>query len=214
VDLSTETRLLREDPDANLWQGTWTPDGHRIVYARQAAQGGMDILQSSPHPDSASVAIVETLAVDANPAISPDGRWLAYRSDQEGQPEVYVRPLTGPGGRIKVSTGGGTQPVWSNGGTELTYLALAGLGTAGFAPYWERVTIRADGSTLRVEGRGEPFGRRTYLNGWSSQRQWDLTPDDQRIIAIASTGEASEGYVGRYVVVENFFQELKRLAPN
>jgi hypothetical protein len=104
--------------------------------------------------------------------------------------------------------------VWSKGGTELTYLALAGLNTPLFAPFWERVTIRADGSTLRVEARGEPFGRRAYDNGWNSQRQWDLTPDDQRIIAIGSSGEGLEEYEGRYVVVENFGEELKRLAPN
>jgi serine/threonine-protein kinase len=218
VDLSTEARLLREDPDANLWQGTWTPDGHRIVYGRQAVQGGYDILQSSPHPDSASVAIVETLGVDSNPAISPDGRWLAYRSDQEGQPEVYVEPLTGPGGRLKVSTQGGTQPVWSNRGTELTYLALADYLTPLFAPFWERVTLRADGPTLRVEARGEPFGRRAYSNGWNSQRQWDLMPDDQRIIAIGIgigiSSDAEEEIEGRHIVVENFGEELKRLAPN
>jgi hypothetical protein len=104
--------------------------------------------------------------------------------------------------------------VWSNGGTELTYLALADYLTPLFAPFWERVTIRADGSTLRAEARGEPFGRRVYLNGWNSQRQWDLTLDDQRIIAFASSGEVLEEFEGRYVVVENFFQELNRLAPN
>jgi hypothetical protein len=158
---------------------------------------------------------VETLALDTNPAISPDGRWLAYRSDQEGQPEVYVEPLTGSGGRLKVSTQGGTQPVWSNRGTELTYLALADYLTPQFAPYWERVTIRADGSTLRVEARSEPFGRTVYLNGWNSQRQWDLMPDDQRIIAIGIgiSSDAEEEIEGRYVVVENFFEELMRLAP-
>jgi Tol biopolymer transport system component len=210
VDLSTEARLLREDPDANLWQGTWTPDGHRIVYARQAAQGG-DILQSSPHPDSASVAIVETLAIDTNPAISRDGRWLAYRSDQEGQSEVYVRPLSGPGGQVKVSVDGGVQPIWSHEGTELTYLVLLDNFTPDFAPYWERVTFRADGSALRVEARSEPFGRRIYSNGWSSNAQWDLTPDDQRIIAIDRAVDDEEEYEGRYVEVENFGEELKRL---
>jgi serine/threonine-protein kinase len=211
LDQTTEARLFRQVLDENLFQGTWTPDGNRIVYTRQYVQGGADILQASPHPDSASVAIVETLSVDTNPAISPDGRWLAYRSDQEGQPEVYVRPLTGPGGRIKVSVDGGSQPIWSREGTELTYLVLLDNSTPDFSPYWERVTLRADGSTLRVEARSEPCGRRRYANGWNSNTQWDLTPDGQRVIAIDRTGDAEEEYEGRYIVVENFGEELKRL---
>jgi hypothetical protein len=138
---------------------------------------------------------------------------LAYSSTEEGRLEVYVRPLAGSGGRLKVSTEGGTQPVWSHGGTELTYLALAGLGTPQFAPFLERVMIRAEGSALRVEARDEPFTPWTYTFGWTGHAQWDLTPDAQGVIAFGRPGEASDEYEGRYVVVQNFDEELRRLMP-
>jgi serine/threonine-protein kinase len=59
-----------------------------------------------------------------NPAFSPDGRWLAYTSNESGTSEVYVRPFPGSGGRWQVSTGGGAFPVWSRDGRELLFRAL------------------------------------------------------------------------------------------
>jgi hypothetical protein len=56
-----------------------------------------------------------------SPALSPDGRWLAYVSDESGRAEVYVRPFPGPGGRAQVSNGGGTEPRWSPSGREIFY---------------------------------------------------------------------------------------------
>ena len=56
------------------------------------------------------------------PAVSPDGRWLAYVSDESGQQQVYARPLRGNGDRVQISVGGGTEPAWSKDGRELYYL--------------------------------------------------------------------------------------------
>jgi Tol biopolymer transport system component len=56
-----------------------------------------------------------------SPALSPDGRWLAYVSDESGRAEVYVRPFPGPGGRAQLSIDGGTEPSWSPSGGEIFY---------------------------------------------------------------------------------------------
>ena len=64
-----------------------------------------------------------TPANEMMPAFSPDGRWIAYESDEAGAMDVYVRPYPGPGGKWPISAGGGAQPHWTKGGRELVYLA-------------------------------------------------------------------------------------------
>jgi eukaryotic-like serine/threonine-protein kinase len=63
--------------------------------------------------------------LEAYPALSPDGHWLAYVSDESGRNEVYVRPFPGPGSRTIVSQNGGSEPVWAHSGRELFYKATA-----------------------------------------------------------------------------------------
>src|SRR5207249_3264593 len=86
------------------------------------------------------------------PTFSPDGRWIAYRSDESGRDETYVRPFPGPGGKWQISTGGGTNPTWSRTRHELFY------GTPDqrimVAPYTvEGDSFRAEKPRLWSEGR-------------------------------------------------------------
>jgi serine/threonine-protein kinase len=203
VDLSSEARLLRGDPDADLMEGGWTPDGSRLVYRR-----GADIWHSAPDPGSDAVAIVQTLADERHPALSPDGRWLAYTSNEEGWWEVYIRPFPGPGGRVKDSTDGGIQPRWAHSGNEVFYLLFSPPWTTGS---WMGASIRLDPGPL-VESRVERFPNRTSYLTATTDRFWDVSPDDQHVLVMALP--ASEAAEGRYVVVQNFDAELRRLVPD
>jgi hypothetical protein len=69
------------------------------------------------------VSIVGTPAAEIEPQLSPNGRWLAYTSDESGRMEVYVRPFNAPGGAWLISTYGGSDPRWRSDGTELYYLS-------------------------------------------------------------------------------------------
>jgi dipeptidyl aminopeptidase/acylaminoacyl peptidase len=208
VDLSSEARLLRADPDADLLEGSWTPDGSQLVYRRNTDEDS-DIWQSALDPGSDAVAIVATPADERSPSLSPDGRWLAYVSNEEGWWEVYVRPFPGPGGRVKLSTDGGIHPMWAHSGNEVFYTPLEQPWTTG---PWMGATIRPD-PTLHVESRVERFPRRArYSTALTSLgRFWDLSPDDQQVLvfALPDSGDNKD----RYVVVENFGEELKRLVP-
>ncbi len=88
---------------------------------------------------------------DKQPRVSPDSKWLAYVSDQSGREEVYVRPLTGGGARVSVSTGGGGEPLWAPDGTRLYYRVGARLMAAASSPHppspWSRVTRSLKGRT-------------------------------------------------------------------
>ena len=115
----TETRAAAEFPNS------WSPDGRSIAYIQvQGLSAGIparDVCFISPDGKVQEGRCVATPYAESAAAFSPDGRWMAYVSDESGRQEVYVRPFSGGGGRIKVSIEGGAEPVWTRGGRELFY---------------------------------------------------------------------------------------------
>jgi Tol biopolymer transport system component len=115
----TETREAAEFPNS------WSPDGHMIAYIvvsrLTSGQPARDVWLVSPDEKRQARRWLDTPYAESAAAFSPDGRWMAYVSDESGRKEVYVRPLSGAGGRIKISSEGGAEPVWTRGGRELLY---------------------------------------------------------------------------------------------
>ena len=135
---------------------------------------------------------------------SPDGRWLAYESNESGRYEVYVRPFPGPGGKWQISTGGGTGATWSRTKHELLYQTTDGrLMVASYSVDGD--SFRADKPRLWADMRITPLTRQ-------SQRSFDLHPDGARVALLAATS-TDNGKQDRVVFVFNFFDELRRLAP-
>ena len=141
-------------------------------------------------PDTASRAFAATAANEQNPAFSPDGRWLAYVSNETGRDEVYVAPFPGPGGRVVVSPAGGREPVWARSGRDLYFRALDGrlvaVGVAGGAPleitdrrplfdaspyltaaYYTAYDVAVDGRFLFIKPPPDP-GIQVVV-GWSAE---------------------------------------------
>ena len=141
--------------------------------------------------------------IEVNAAFSPDGRWLAYQSNDTGRMEVYVRPFPGPGGKWQVSTAGGVFPTWSRNRKELFYRAPDG--TLMLAPY------SVDGDAFRAE---KPLlwspGRVFFLG---TNRTFDLHPDGQRVAVLKAAEEQAEARRDKVVLIQNFFDELRRIAP-
>jgi len=110
--------------DRQIQEGEWSHDGRWIIGRTDNAQAGAgDIVAVRLRGDSVSVPVAASRFTEVNPALSPDGRWLAYTSDESGINEVYVRPFPDTkGGRSQVSNRGGTEPRWSRDGRELFYL--------------------------------------------------------------------------------------------
>jgi Tol biopolymer transport system component len=103
--------------------GSWAADGPRLAYAewRDGSDSGWDIRILDLKNRPAHSPLVATPSNEDTPMISPDGRALAYVSDESGRLQVYLRPFTGEGARIQVSTDGGAEPVWSRSGGELFF---------------------------------------------------------------------------------------------
>ena len=148
--------------------------------------------------DGAWQPLLQTEANERTPAISPDGRWIAYTSDETGQAEVYLERFPDLGQRRQISTGGGAEPLWSPDGRELFY--------------------RSDEAMMVVSVETEPtftigvseilFEARAYARGY---RASDIAPDAQRflMIKLGDVGEVSS----QINVVLNWFEELKELVP-
>jgi len=101
--------------------GDWSPDGHYLVYGEWNPQTGSDLWTVETGGRSPPKPFAKTGFSEKQASFSPDGRWLAYVSDESGQNEVYVQPFPGPGAKRQVSTGGGEEPAWARSGRELFY---------------------------------------------------------------------------------------------
>jgi Tol biopolymer transport system component len=104
-----------------IHEGTIGPDGRSLVFRTATAGGGRDIWSVRLGTGESPRAVLATPAQEMQPRLSSDGRWLAYTSDESGVLEIYVRPFPGEGGRVRVSTDGGTEPMWSRDGLRLFY---------------------------------------------------------------------------------------------
>jgi serine/threonine-protein kinase len=122
ADGSGADRLLAR-LDRAIQEITWSPDGRWVVVRTDnGAAGAGDLVGVRTSGDTTPVLLVASEFTELHPAISPDGRWLAYASNESGANEVYVRPFPATsGGRWQVSNGGGAQPRWSPDGRELFF---------------------------------------------------------------------------------------------
>jgi eukaryotic-like serine/threonine-protein kinase len=116
-----EERLLADGEAGNPTD--WSPDGRFLLYARQRVMFRDDIWALPMDGDRRAFPVVETPFHDENGQFSPDGKWIAYQSDQSGQLEIYVQPFSGPGPKTRISSEGGVQARWRYDGKELFYLA-------------------------------------------------------------------------------------------
>ncbi len=141
---------------------------------------------------------------ELSPAFSPDGKWLAYSSDDTGVSEIYVRPFPGPGGKWQVSNGGGAFPVWSRSGKQLFFRTTD-------QPYKMMVAeYRAVGNSFQND-KPQVWSPGTF-EGRGTAGTYDLAPDGKRF-AVLRIPEASGNSViknDKFVLILNVFDELRR----
>jgi eukaryotic-like serine/threonine-protein kinase len=126
ADGSAGATLVAQDPNP-IREGVFTPDGRAVVYRVDTPDNNRDLYLLPLAGERKRVPVLVGINDDKQPRISPDSKWLAYVSNESGREEVYLRALSGAGGRVPVSAGGGGEPVWSRDGTRLFYRADARL---------------------------------------------------------------------------------------
>jgi len=150
----------------------------------------------------------DTKFAQGSPKFSPDGRWLAYCSNESGKPQVYVQAVPGPGSKIQVSNDGGTDPVWRRTGGELFYRNGDSMMVVGITT-----------SSTFSAGRPQELWKGHYSHGMSSScgapgltsSNYDVTADGQRFLMIKDDDQDS-ATSKQIVVVQAWSDELNRSA--
>jgi len=194
------------DLEAPIYEADWSFDGQWSVL-RTGGEGRnvRDILALRVGRDTVPRPLLTEPHDEAVPALSPDGRWLAYESGETGRREIFVQPFPDvQTGKWQVSTSGGTSPVWAHSGRELFFIdgsnALVSQAVLSGATFQrgEQRTLFAIGSSYYV---GADY---TYL---------DISPDDRRFLMVRTRGVGVEE-APRLIVVENWIEEVRAKVPN
>lgn len=186
---------------------SWSPDGSYIAYVDSFPKTAMDVLVLPLKGDRTPVPIAESQFLEGSPKFSPDGRWLAYCSNESGRPEVFVQSFPGPGPKIQVSIDGGTDPVWRRKGGELYYRNGD-----------KMMVVDVQTQPSFTAGRPKLLWEGHYSHGMSSSCgspgvtsfNYDVTPDGERFLMVKDVYQ--DVAAGKIVVVLNWTQELNRLS--
>jgi Tol biopolymer transport system component/predicted Ser/Thr protein kinase len=179
---------------------SWSPDGKLLAFNEITPGSGIDIWVLRLDDRKAELFLQKPFNVSA-PRFSPDGRWMAYVSDESGRYEVYVQPYPGPGGKWQISTDGGTEPVWNPNGRELFYRSSDKMMAVDIAT---QPAFTVGKPRMLFAGQYQPTPV-TFPN-------YDVSPDGQRFLMLKPI-EQSQAAPNQINVVLNWFEELKQKVP-
>jgi len=181
---------------------SFTPDGKFLAYMFSNPNARLQVNLAPLHGERTPKPFVASQFDDNGGLFSPDGRWLAYFSNESGQFEVYVQPFPGPGGRWQISASGGYGPVWARSGRELFYTDGNQIFSAGVT-----TQLRLVSSTPRPVVPFTPG----VIGLFSYNRIFDVAPDGQRFLVVEKSGENTAPEELR--LVEGWLDELARRRP-
>ncbi len=203
-------RLVTSDRNQAL--GSFSPDGTTLAFFED-----WDIFVLNVR-DRKATPFLNSRFKEQFPEISPDGRWIAYVSDESdpkaqfssfaGRNEVYVQPFPAGGAKCQISNQGGTQPLWARNGKQLFYRWVGREAAQGPQVWVVDVQSEAGFSASKPKLLFEQAG----YGGTSPIRGWDISPDGKRFLMVQNE-ERKPQPLTEMVLVQNWFQEVRRLAP-
>ena len=196
----------------SLYPFSFAPDGKRLAYNEVNPTTTYDILTAAIESDGAGPRagkpeiFLQTSADERNAVFSPDGRWLAYTSNESGKYEVYVRAFPDKGGRWQISNAGGVYPVWSHNGQQLFFRADDN--RIMVVPYAAKADSFVSGKPgVWSDKRLADFGTIGFSN-------YDVAPDGKRIVALMPVDTPEAQHTQSHVIfLMNFSDELQRKVP-
>ena len=190
---------------------SWRPDGKVLAFTQTNPGTGNDVMTLPIEGDEKSgwkpgepKPFVNSTFGEETPTFSPDGRWLAYESNESGSFEVYVRPFPGPGGKWQVSTGGGVLPKWSRNGKELFYRTVDRKIMA--------VTYTASGESFHGD-KPQLWSPGQFTDRGAANYSFDVHPDGKRFAVLRAPGTDQNAAMNKVSFVFNFFDELRSKVP-
>ncbi len=172
------TLLTTEEPKLAL---DWSRDGQWLLYNVRHPKTGLDIWAAQMARDGKRIPVRETTFDETAGQFSPDGRWVAYQSNESKPAQIYIQPFSEPGGPRQVTTAGGTQPRWSPDGKELFYVGLDGSLMA--VP----IAVGADrhvdsGAAVKLFRTQLATGRNINSGGLGSSAQYAVAPGGRFLV--------------------------------
>jgi serine/threonine-protein kinase len=188
------------------WPQSFTSDGKRLAIM-ETGPGGYDLFTVSLENDGAGLRpgkpepYLATPVDERHDIFSPDGRWMAYTSNESGSYQVYVRAFPDKGGKWQISNNGGAYPIWSRNGRELFFR------TEDNRIMVAAYRVQADSF---IADRPRAWSEKTIAN-IGTISNYDLAPDGKRIAALmpAETAEGQNAQ-SHVIFLENFFDEVRR----
>jgi eukaryotic-like serine/threonine-protein kinase len=179
--------------------GSWSPDGKTLAFFATEGQTLADLLTLTLDGDRKPQVFLGTPASESYPEFSPDGRWIAYQSDEAGPIEIYVRAFPDTGGKWQISRGGGQMPRWSRNGRELVYRV----------PSEQLMSVRVNitaGRSFQHEAPQPLFQDVFAVRPLNSM--YDFAPDGKRFVMVQDDSGASAAMT-HVTLVFNWFEDLK-----
>ena len=161
--------------------GSWSPDGGTLAFVEYEPRKGRDVWLMTLDGDRARRPFLNSPFDESAPRFSPDGRWIAYVSNESGRTEVYLRSMADPARKQPVSNNGGTEPVWARGGRELFYRE---------GDKMMAVSIAGNGADIRAAGPHALF-QGEFVKSTIDAANYDVMPDDQRFLMVRAEEQAS-----------------------
>jgi serine/threonine-protein kinase len=205
LDGSNAPKLMFEGK-ANDYPASWSPDGK--WFASGTLEGNPHFLvrpMVDSKPDGDARPFSPSTFNQLDPEFSPDGRWIAYVSNESRNQEVYVRPFPGPGEEHRISTNGGINPVWSRNSRELFYLE-------GDRSKYSMMAVDVSFTGGFKAERPHLLFDATAYPGTLPLRSYDVTPDGQFIMNHLHEGPGQP--VTKLNIVLGWANELKRRVPS
>jgi eukaryotic-like serine/threonine-protein kinase len=187
ADLSSDATPLVSGANLDVFEGVMSPDMKSVVYQLDTAGADIYYRGLAGQGDTMPHAVANSPAIEIMPRISPDGRWVAFQTDESTTEEIVVQPFPGPGGRVQVSSGGGSEPVWSRDGKRLFYRANGHLMAARIAP----------GQGFAIAGRDTLFVD-TFQFAPNPHANYDVMADGTHFVFLKAASE------GNMIVVTNW----------
>ena len=201
----SEERLLARAKDSlDLRASGWSADGKQLLFTEVPANIQNAIGQIAIERPSDVRMLLQNSFNNDFPAVSPDGSWIAYHSNLSGRTEIYVERYPQLENRQLISTGGGRLPLWSRDGKELFFSSLDGR---------QMFAVVVQSGTTFVAGRPQVLFETGMLRQTAGSRPYDIAPDGRFVIIHSGQTEAAGDAASAMILVQNWFEELKRLVP-